>query len=184
MRFLLLAVNFFYSGIQKDILIDPIQSRERVYPQREVFGVSLPLRQKWFLWGCTPPPLHAEVYPQKKVLVVSVPTRQRDISLRVHYWGYTIKTMFSSSRCRRDKEIFLWGLTTWGTPSKNVLVVSLPTRQRDISLRVNYFCRLILGGTKIIYNKSLPVNFVRMFKINTRKLWQIKINKQWVINTN
>ena len=50
-------------------------------------------------------------------------------------------------------------------PKRKVLVVSLPTRQRDISLRVNYFCRLILGGTKIIYNKSLPVNFVRMFKI-------------------
>ena len=98
--------------------------------------------------------------------------------------GYTLKKKFSSSRCPRDKEIFLWGYTTGGTPSKNVLVVSLPTRQRDISLRVNYFCRLIVSGTKITYNKSLPVNFVRMFKINTRKLWQIKINKQWVINTN
>ena len=37
---------------------------------------------------------------------------------------------------------------------------------------------------KNIYYKSLSVNFVRMFKINTRKLWQIKTNKQLVINTN
>ena len=98
--------------------------------------------------------------------------------------GHTLKKKFSSSRCQRDKIYFFEGTLLGVHHQKFVLIVSLPTRQRDISLRVNYFCRLVLGGTKIIYNKSLPVNFVRMFKINTRKLWQIKINKQWVINTN
>ena len=163
-------------------------------------------------------------------------------SLRVYYWGYTIKKKFSSSRCRRDKEIFLWGLTAGGTPSKKSARRLVANKTKIISLRVTppppscrcipskkssrhlvahetkryffegillgvhhqkkflssrcqrykeiflwgfyYFCKLIACGTKIIYNKSLPVNFVRMFKINTRKLWQIKINKQWVINTN
>ena len=128
--------------------------------------------------------------------------------------GSTLKEKFSSSRCQRDKNYlfegslpppfmqipskkssrrlvahetkryFFEGTLLGVHHQKNVLVVSLPTRQRDISLWVNYFCRLILGGSKIVYNKSLPVNFVRMFKINTRKLWQIKTNKQWVINTN
>ena len=40
MRFLLLAVDFFYSGIQRDILTDQIQSREVLYPQGEVLVVS------------------------------------------------------------------------------------------------------------------------------------------------
>ena len=64
----------------------------------------------------------------------------------------------SSSRCQWDKQNFFW--------------------------RAYYFCRPIVGGTKIIYNKSLPVNYVIMLKINTRKLKWIKTNKQWVINTN
>ena len=49
---------FFYSGIQKDILTDPIQSREGVYPKKKVLFVLLtflsPLKQLVCLlapWG-------------------------------------------------------------------------------------------------------------------------------------
>ena len=39
----------FYSGIQKDILTDPIQSREGVYPQKKVLVVSLTKRYFWLI---------------------------------------------------------------------------------------------------------------------------------------
>ena len=65
--------------------------------------------------------MEGRVYPQREVFVVSLPTRQRIICLRVHSplqtGGYTLKEKFSSSRCQRDKEIFLWGYTTGGIPS-------------------------------------------------------------------
>ena len=84
--------------------------------------------------------------------------------------GIPSKKSFRRLVANETKRYFYEGILLWVHPQKKVLVVLLPTRQRYISLRVYYFCRLIVCGTKIIYNKSLPVNFVGMFKINTRKL--------------
>ena len=122
---------------------------------KEKFSSSRCRRDKNYLFEGSLPPPFMQRYTLKKKFSSSM--RQRDISLRLYCWGYTLK----NSSCR---------------------LVANETKR--YFFEAYYFCSLLEGGTKIIYNKSLPVNFVRMLKINTRKLWHIESSKQWGIKTN
>ena len=158
MRFLLLAVNFFIQGFKKIFSLIPFN------PGRGIPSKKSSLRlvdDEIFL-----------THWVKSCLMIY----NKCIVIYYKIVGEGIPSKKSSRRLvAHETKIYFFEGTLLGVHhQKNVLVVSLPTRQRDISLRVNYFCRLIVSGTKITYNKSLPVNFVRMFKINTRKLWQKK----------